>query len=167
MHPDAQEIIDALEDNRDWWLKQIPDSPNLTDKAKENFMGDEVEDANAVGGGGGTTAESAGSDSQPMQQSGDEIRDLHNFAKLWLGDPILISNSIQGESSRGMHMTLTHFVQIIKETELRIGGQGGNVVRANHRPDPIPDDSSRGGRGERGRERSGWESEPNIQHRGC
>ena len=28
VHPDAQEIIDALEDNRDWWLKQIPDSPS-------------------------------------------------------------------------------------------------------------------------------------------
>ena len=47
VHPDAQEIIDALEDNRDWWLKQIPDSPNLVDKTKDNFMGDEVETSKA------------------------------------------------------------------------------------------------------------------------
>ena len=89
MHPDAQEIIDALEDNRDWWLKQIPDSPNLVDKTKDNFMGEEVETAAAAaaaagsaaaplaagGGSGGVASESAGPDTQPMPQTANDARD--------------------------------------------------------------------------------------------
>ena len=82
MHPDAQEIIDALEDNRDWWLKQIPDSPNLVDKTKDNFMGDEVEttqkDVAAVGGG--VAAESAGSDAQPTPQAANDARNAEYFS---------------------------------------------------------------------------------------
>ena len=27
VHPDAQEILDALEDNRDWYFSMIPPSP--------------------------------------------------------------------------------------------------------------------------------------------
>ncbi len=43
MHPDAQEIIDALEDNRDWWLKQIPDSPNSSENKNKIKEEDSVE----------------------------------------------------------------------------------------------------------------------------
>ena len=28
VHPDAQDILDALEDNRDWYQSQIPASPS-------------------------------------------------------------------------------------------------------------------------------------------
>ena len=28
VHPDAQDILDALEDNRDWYQSQIPVSPS-------------------------------------------------------------------------------------------------------------------------------------------
>ena len=76
MHPDAQEIIDALEDNRDWWLKQIPDSPNLVDKTKDNFMSEEVEDVAEVDK---PPTESAGSDSQSMSQSANDARDREIF----------------------------------------------------------------------------------------
>ena len=76
VHPDAQEIIDALEDNRDWWLKQIPDSPNQTDKAKDNFMSEEVEDVAEVDK---PPTESAGSDSQSMSQSANDARDREIF----------------------------------------------------------------------------------------
>ena len=76
MHPDAQEIIDALEDNRDWWLKQIPDSPNLVDKTKDNFMSEEAEEVSDKGSGGGAGAsESAGPDSQPVPQAANDARD--------------------------------------------------------------------------------------------
>ena len=80
MHPDAQEIIDALEDNRDWWLKQIPDSPNLVDKTKDNFMSEEVEEVSEKGSGGGAGAsESAGPDSQPSPQTANDARDRKQF----------------------------------------------------------------------------------------
>ena len=75
VHPDAQEIIDALEDNRDWWLKQIPDSPNLVDKTKDNFMSEEVEEVADKGGGGAGASESAGPDSQPSPQTANDARD--------------------------------------------------------------------------------------------
>ena len=30
VHPDAQDILDALEENRDWYQSQIPASPTLS-----------------------------------------------------------------------------------------------------------------------------------------
>ena len=78
VHPDAQEIIDALEDNRDWWLKQIPDSPNLVDKTKDNFMGDEVETSKASEVAA-VAAESAGSDLQPTPQAANDARNAEYF----------------------------------------------------------------------------------------
>ena len=80
VHPDAQEIIDALEDNRDWWLKQIPDSPNLVDKTKDNFMGDEVETSKASEVA--AVAESAGSDAQPTPQAANDARNAEYFLVL-------------------------------------------------------------------------------------
>jgi hypothetical protein len=52
VHPDAQEIIDALEDNRDWWLKQIPDSPTSGDSKnniKEHAEAEEEEESTVIG----------------------------------------------------------------------------------------------------------------------
>ena len=39
MHPDAQDILDALEDNRDWYQSQIPVSPS----SSENELKEEDE----------------------------------------------------------------------------------------------------------------------------
>ena len=37
VHPDAQDILDALEDNRDWYQSQIPVSPaSSSDQLKED-----------------------------------------------------------------------------------------------------------------------------------
>lgn len=30
VHPDAQELLDTLEDNREWYQSRIPGSPTLT-----------------------------------------------------------------------------------------------------------------------------------------
>ena len=32
VHPDAQEILDALENNRDWYQAQLPPSPSLEEE---------------------------------------------------------------------------------------------------------------------------------------
>jgi len=42
VHPDAQEILDALEDNRDWYQSQIPVSPS----ASSDQLGEEEESSN-------------------------------------------------------------------------------------------------------------------------
>ena len=39
VHPDAQDILDALEDNRDWYQSQIPVSPS----SSENELKEEDE----------------------------------------------------------------------------------------------------------------------------
>ena len=41
VHPDAQDILDALEDNRDWYQSQIPVSPSSSSHALKEE--DEVE----------------------------------------------------------------------------------------------------------------------------
>ena len=45
MHPDAQEILDALEDNRDWYQSQIPVSPS----SSSNDLKEEDENKSASG----------------------------------------------------------------------------------------------------------------------
>ncbi|XP_036377437.1 cAMP-specific 3',5'-cyclic phosphodiesterase 4D-like isoform X2 [Megalops cyprinoides] len=51
VHPDAQEILDTLEDNREWYQSMIPHSPSPTpeDRDKEGSAG-------GIGGGGGSSA---------------------------------------------------------------------------------------------------------------
>ena len=40
VHPDAREILDALEDNRDWYQSQIPVSPSSSEnELKEDEEG--------------------------------------------------------------------------------------------------------------------------------
>lgn len=46
VHPDAQEILDTLEDNREWYQSMIPHSPTSTPEAKSSMTG-----MGAVGGG--------------------------------------------------------------------------------------------------------------------
>ncbi|XP_073731932.1 3',5'-cyclic-AMP phosphodiesterase 4C isoform X3 [Misgurnus anguillicaudatus] len=48
VHPDAQDILDTLEDNREWYQSMIPRSPSPTP---------EEQDMRAVVGGGGSAAE--------------------------------------------------------------------------------------------------------------
>lgn len=45
VHPDAQEILDALEDNRDWYQSQIPLSPS----SSSNDLKEEEEPASGAG----------------------------------------------------------------------------------------------------------------------
>ncbi|XP_065809977.1 3',5'-cyclic-AMP phosphodiesterase 4C isoform X1 [Labrus bergylta] len=61
VHPDAQEILDTLEDNREWYQSMIPHSPS-PDQCQEEEEEEEEEERNLVGeasaliGGGGSTS---------------------------------------------------------------------------------------------------------------
>lgn len=46
VHPDAQEILDTLEDNREWYQSMIPHSPTSTPEEKGGVVG-----MGAMGGG--------------------------------------------------------------------------------------------------------------------
>uniref|UniRef100_A0A8C5H8G7 Phosphodiesterase n=1 Tax=Gouania willdenowi TaxID=441366 RepID=A0A8C5H8G7_GOUWI len=48
VHPDAQEILDALEDNREWYQSMIPHSPSPT--SEETEEGAPTEEASALSG---------------------------------------------------------------------------------------------------------------------
>ncbi|TRY58955.1 hypothetical protein DNTS_033924, partial [Danionella cerebrum] len=50
VHPDAQEILDTLEDNREWYQSMIPHSPTSTPEDKGSLLG-----MGAMGGGGMTS----------------------------------------------------------------------------------------------------------------
>lgn len=54
VHPDAQEILDTLEDNREWYQSMIPHSPSPHPEGQEEgALGGE---ASALSGGGGSTS---------------------------------------------------------------------------------------------------------------
>ena len=53
VQPDAQEILDALEENREWYQGQIPVSPSPSSqelKEEEEDEGEEVEEVEGVAG---------------------------------------------------------------------------------------------------------------------
>ncbi|XP_028284337.1 cAMP-specific 3',5'-cyclic phosphodiesterase 4D isoform X3 [Parambassis ranga] len=52
VHPDAQEILDTLEDNREWYQSMIPHSPSPNPEGQEEGLSGE---ASALGGGGGSS----------------------------------------------------------------------------------------------------------------
>ncbi|CAK6952356.1 cAMP-specific 3'%2C5'-cyclic phosphodiesterase 4D isoform X2 [Scomber scombrus] len=53
VHPDAQEILDTLEDNREWYQSMIPHSPSPQPEGQEEGAAGE---ASALSGGGGCTS---------------------------------------------------------------------------------------------------------------
>lgn len=57
VHPDAQEILDTLEDNREWYQSMIPRSPSPNPKCHET--GGRAVEASALsrGGGGSSSAD--------------------------------------------------------------------------------------------------------------
>ncbi|KAM9349060.1 3',5'-cyclic-AMP phosphodiesterase 4C isoform 4-T4 [Symphorus nematophorus] len=54
VHPDAQEILDTLEDNREWYQSMIPHSPSPNPESRPEGASGE---ASALGGGGSTSAD--------------------------------------------------------------------------------------------------------------
>lgn len=54
VHPDAQEILDTLEDNREWYQSMIPHSPSPNPEAQEERA--LAGEASAHGGGSGSTS---------------------------------------------------------------------------------------------------------------
>lgn len=57
VHPDAQEILDTLEDNREWYQSMIPHSPSPNPEGpEEGALGGEASALSGVGGGGGSTS---------------------------------------------------------------------------------------------------------------
>ena len=52
VHPDAQEILDTLEDNREWYQSMIPHSPSPNPEGQEE--GELAGEASALGGGSAT-----------------------------------------------------------------------------------------------------------------
>ncbi|XP_023283858.1 cAMP-specific 3',5'-cyclic phosphodiesterase 4C-like isoform X1 [Seriola lalandi dorsalis] len=54
VHPDAQEILDTLEDNREWYQSMIPHSPSPNPEGLEE--GALAGEASALGGGSGSTS---------------------------------------------------------------------------------------------------------------
>ncbi|XP_053186261.1 cAMP-specific 3',5'-cyclic phosphodiesterase 4D isoform X2 [Scomber japonicus] len=53
VHPDAQEILDTLEDNREWYQSMIPHSPSPQPEGQEEGAAGET---SALSGGGGCTS---------------------------------------------------------------------------------------------------------------
>lgn len=53
VHPDAQEILDTLEDNREWYQSMIPRSPSPSPEQQE--AGGHAVEASALGRGSGST----------------------------------------------------------------------------------------------------------------
>lgn len=53
VHPDAQEILDTLEDNREWYQSMIPRSPSPSPEQQE--AGGHVVEASALSRGSGST----------------------------------------------------------------------------------------------------------------
>lgn len=54
VHPDAQEILDTLEDNREWYQSMIPHSPSPNPEGQgEGVLAGE---ASALSGGGGSSS---------------------------------------------------------------------------------------------------------------
>ncbi|XP_068599841.1 3',5'-cyclic-AMP phosphodiesterase 4C-like [Brachionichthys hirsutus] len=61
VHPDAQDILDTLEDNREWYQSMIPRSPSPSSPEEEQHA--EVgPGGEALGGGGGGTVPAGGGD---------------------------------------------------------------------------------------------------------
>lgn len=56
VHPDAQEILDTLEDNREWYQSMIPHSPSPHQGQEEEEEGALAGEASAVSVGGGSTS---------------------------------------------------------------------------------------------------------------
>lgn len=54
VHPDAQEILDTLEDNREWYQSMIPHSPSPNPEGQE--AGVLAGEASALSGGGGSSS---------------------------------------------------------------------------------------------------------------
>lgn len=54
VHPDAQEILDTLEDNREWYQSMIPHSPSPNPHGQEE--GDLVEETSTLGRSSGSTS---------------------------------------------------------------------------------------------------------------
>ena len=52
MQPDAQDILDALEENRDWYQSQIPVSPSNSSNELKEDGGQEEEEEGEEGEGG-------------------------------------------------------------------------------------------------------------------
>ncbi|KAM6948818.1 3',5'-cyclic-AMP phosphodiesterase 4C-like isoform 2-T2 [Aplochiton taeniatus] len=59
VHPDAQEILDTLEDNREWYQSMIPHSPSPTPEAQDKvgFPGAALGPGGGGGGGGSSTGD--------------------------------------------------------------------------------------------------------------
>ncbi|KAK2822218.1 hypothetical protein Q5P01_022283 [Channa striata] len=57
VHPDAQEILDTLEDNREWYQSMIPHSPSPNPESQEGGAPTSEASAHGGGGGGSTSAD--------------------------------------------------------------------------------------------------------------
>lgn len=53
VHPDAQDILDTLEDNREWYQSMIPRSPSPTSPDEHHAEVEPTDGAVGSGGGGG------------------------------------------------------------------------------------------------------------------
>ncbi|XP_068175931.1 3',5'-cyclic-AMP phosphodiesterase 4C-like isoform X2 [Antennarius striatus] len=65
VHPDAQDILDTLEDNREWYQSMIPRSPSPSSPEEHHAEvgpGGEVVGGGGGGGGGGTVPSGGGGD---------------------------------------------------------------------------------------------------------
>jgi len=65
VHPDAQDILDALEDNRDWYQSQIPVSPS----SSSNDLKEEDEGKSASGSTDSQDIEEDPNDDSPMESN--------------------------------------------------------------------------------------------------
>ena len=85
VHPDAQDILDALEDNRDWYQSQIPVSPS----SSSNDLKEEDEGKSASGS----------TDSQDIDE--DQIDDTPMESNLTKSETVMLNVRTSGVRGSG------------------------------------------------------------------
>lgn len=107
VHPDAQEILDTLEDNREWYQSMIPHSPspNPEGQGEEDLSGE----ASALGGGSGSSTADKFQFELTLEEEGES--DTESPAEEEEGDgsrgPELCRTVSASATTRRLHKMLT------------------------------------------------------------
>ncbi|KAM9384986.1 3',5'-cyclic-AMP phosphodiesterase 4C-like isoform 2-T3 [Pholidichthys leucotaenia] len=100
VHPDAQDILDTLEDNREWYQSMIPRSPSPTSPDEHHA---EVEPGGAVGAGGAITSGGGGGggDKFQFELTLEEEEEEEEDVESDLESPLEEESQSTGERHRG------------------------------------------------------------------
>ena len=98
VHPDAQEILDTLEDNRDWYQSQMPLSPS----SSSNDLKEEDEPEGSGGSGASSVSQELETELgnlnlQMRNKDGEEDPAPHNSSKALPGERIQFQMTLHDE----------------------------------------------------------------------